>query len=176
MKKIVDWLQNEAKGWSCLWLSLGAAGLYLAYCYYLSMISDITGNDFFKSPGEGKPFDFAWPFYVTVLIWEMIKEEALFRTIPLGLAAWLWGTSKKIPVFMVLLLSSVGFGWWHGDPRNILAAQGMAGLILGMLFLKCGGFQQRWLKATLWSTFAHYLVNIGIDFLRWLDRLYTHFI
>lgn len=60
-------------------------------------------------------------------------EEAVFRLVPLLLVQRI--TKNKIALIVVVLASSILFGWVHGSIYNI-PLQGLIGLLLCWLFLR----------------------------------------
>jgi len=83
-------------------------------------------------------------------------EEVLFRFFPLTVALSVWGATW--PTVMIAFLSSIIFGWIHGNIYNVLI-QGVGGLIFCFIFLKCGGFSHHHVQALFFSIAAHYLFN-----------------
>lgn len=81
-------------------------------------------------------------------------EEVLFR-LPLSIP-WYFGQPLLSLPFAVFL--SGFFGWVHGDLSNI-AVQGLGGLVMSIVFLKCGGLQGKIIKPLLASTSTHALFN-----------------
>jgi len=71
-----------------------------------------------------------------VLLLIAILEELVFRIAPLGILAWHGAHTSTLLV--TAAVSSVIFGYMHGGLANI-PVQGLSGLILSLLFLKCGG-------------------------------------
>lgn len=68
-------------------------------------------------------------FVVITPLW----EEAVFRLIPLKIVQRV--TKNRIALIVVVLTSSILFGWIHGSVYNIFL-QGIFGLMLCWLFLK----------------------------------------
>lgn len=86
-------------------------------------------------------------------------EELLFRLIPLSLAI----CKSKTPemVLFAIISSSFLFGMLHGNVFRVII-EGVVGVILSVLFLKCGAYQKKFFKATMCSTAAHYALNIFV--------------
>ncbi len=93
---------------------------------------------------------------IIYLLIKVAEEEAGYRFMPLVLAVEKWGSSRKI--WLVVLIISVLFGLRHGSYLLILQ-QGVFGMILSLVFLKCGGFGKKYLRAYVASITAHALVD-----------------
>jgi membrane protease YdiL (CAAX protease family) len=103
---------------------------------------------------------------LTVVVGPLI-EELLFRLLPFGalfILAWLTGTRSHrwlVPVTMALIVQTAAmFGYMHGT-ANILV-QGMAGLILGSVFVKYSGFGRNVAKGFTASVVCHAVFNAAI--------------
>lgn len=92
-----------------------------------------------------------------ILVREATIEEFWFRLLPLSLAVVVWG--KSFWVYAAATVSSVIFGYIHGGVINIFLTQGVIGFSWCVLFLKCGGFQKKFLTAYLCAIMAHFLFN-----------------
>ncbi len=91
------------------------------------------------------------------LLLSAIVEEIIFRLLPLSLSVLFWGKSYK--VFVIMILSAIVFGWLHNGFEHIFI-QGFSAVILGILFLKTGGFQMKFLKATFCCVIVHFSFNM----------------
>lgn len=91
-------------------------------------------------------------FYACIMapLW----EELAFRVIPISIARK-FGEQFIIPV---VLLSSLIFGWGHGNGPNSLLIQGIGGLLLSAVYIKTG--------YNYWCSVAmHFMWNFWIIFL-----------
>ncbi|NTW14672.1 MAG: CPBP family intramembrane metalloprotease [Candidatus Moranbacteria bacterium] len=88
-------------------------------------------------------------------------EEMLFR-LPLVIVVSP-GSSPYLILALAVLLS-IGFGFAHGDPNNILC-QGVMGFLYCLVFLSCGGLSQHYGTALMISTITHFLHNAVVDML-----------
>lgn len=79
-------------------------------------------------------------------------EEALFR-VPLALAY-----PNRTVGGLAVVLSAIAFGFAHGGAANILS-QGVAGLGLSWVFLRCGGWRGNVVFAGFASMSAHAAQN-----------------
>lgn len=86
-------------------------------------------------------------------------EELLFR------APFLYLAVRYCRLFLLptVLISSVIFGYVHGDISNIFI-QGVAGILFSVTFLKCGGMAGKFLKPTLSGMVFHAVLN-GSNFI-----------
>lgn len=96
---------------------------------------------------------------VKIVIW----EEFCFRWAPLFVAVKFF--KKRYLILLTLIASSVVFSWMHKPESEadnwyiFIFLQGMAGMALGVVYLKCGIFHGRVLKAAFSSFLVHYVFN-----------------
>lgn len=156
MGKRLTWLQVELKGGAIVRFCFRL--LLLDYLYCIIAVALLTGfGVHFADRAEG--IALSWQFLLFTLLLVVFLEELVFRFLPLFIAVSLFGSSRRWAVLVVAALASVVFGWAHGGPQYILV-QGVGGLFLSAVFLKCGGFQKKWRKALLCSTFYHYAFDL----------------
>ena len=92
---------------------------------------------------------FSWlPFFAAI-------EELIFR---LPLRIFIKRNVNFSTLFVVSVTLSVLFGLAHGGWIGV-PAQGIMGLMFCVVFLKCGGFQKKYLKAFFSSTLVHFVYN-----------------
>jgi len=117
------------------------------------------------------PITLLWlPFGLAIgLFFLAFIEELLFRFVPLGLAVKFFGRSPL--VILTAILFSVLFGLCHGGFRHIFL-QGVTGFVLSIVFLKCGGFQKKLLRAT----FVCAIIHASLNFLACLICVADYFI
>lgn len=108
----------------------------------LSMSATISDQENTTANTGDTTIDMASPWIVIFLIYAAFSEEFSFRLIPL---VALFGASKRIfPNIKVprrlffIIISSFLFGILHGGLDHLLV-QGITGVILCIVFLKCGG-------------------------------------
>lgn len=100
---------------------------------------------------------FSW--YFPFLIFSLaLFEEVMFRLLPIY---FILTRDLDKYILHAIIISSIVFGYIHGSALNILT-QGFTGMILSIVFLKCGGFFEDFAKGTLSSTFAHVIFNLVI--------------
>ncbi|MBP9669700.1 MAG: CPBP family intramembrane metalloprotease [Candidatus Pacebacteria bacterium] len=83
--------------------------------------------------------------------------SALGAMLVLSITAMLF-TNSPIPLWCIVLTSSALFAYVHHGWMSIFL-QGIGGVALSVVYLKCGGLEGRWLKATWYSTVSHTFFN-----------------
>lgn len=156
MKRLLDWLAQEKKGSAILFFIMncvGASALYTMIAGALTVF--LLPDSFFNDTPLLDEMHRLGAFLPFIVLGAAAAEELLFR-LPLALAVWRWGTSWKV-VLSAVILSAI-FGAVHGTLMHIFI-QGVIGLVLSTVFLKCGGFQGRYVKATVASSATHAMFN-----------------
>lgn len=159
MQRLVSWLQKEAFGWKIPILILSVTILSFVYLGVLLGIWYIVGSPFDEHDTETGIRILRW-YFPFMLFGFAYFEEIIFRFTPIFLARTFLGKffGASWGILIVALVASVLFGLVHGSPHNIYV-QGVSGMLYSLLFLKCGGFQDHWGKATFVSTTAHFIRN-----------------
>lgn len=114
---------------------------------------------------------FGYLFLLAWLVEIAVVEEVVFRLIPLRLVLRLRPTAGALTVAAVV--ASIVFGYGHGlgagaGPVGSLAyiwGRGAEGLVLSVVFLKCGGLRRRPLKGLKglgFSALTHWLYDAAI--------------
>ncbi len=67
-------------------------------------------------------------------------------------------TTSPIPLACIVLSSSMLFAYVHHGWLSLFL-QGIGGIALSVVYLKCGGMEGRWAKATWYSTVSHTFFN-----------------
>lgn len=94
------------------------------------------------------------PAFFYACIMAPLWEELAFRVIPISIARK-FGEQFIIPV---VILSSLIFGWGHGNGTNSLLIQGVGGLLLSVVYIKT--------NYNYWCSVAmHFAWNFWIIFL-----------
>ena len=168
MSAFLDWLEVEARGFEVVSLIFKILIIDLIWTFFAMMVMVSFGStfSFFQLASIPIPDSMDWSFLVFLFSAAMI-EEVIFRHVPLLIAVLMYGKSPRI--IGVMVVSSIIFGLIHGGPLN-LVFQGVGGFFLSIIFLKCGGFQMRPLKALFASTTAHFLYNLIIFFIGMMAR------
>lgn len=92
-----------------------------------------------------------------VLVLMAPLEELFFRFLPL-----LWIRVNRRPlcaIIMIVIASSVVFGYLHGNSYNILF-QGVLGILLCVIYLKAGGYEGKHVQALFMSSVVHFTYNV----------------
>ncbi len=108
----------------------------------------------------------SWSKDIKPLLWRKLGvsplfEELIFRLGFLFVPIQIFSNSAPLPIFTAVVWSSVIFGYMHGGFKKV-PLQGVSGLILSVVFLKCGGWNGDFFIATCVSVTAHSLINGGI--------------
>ena len=177
MQKLMDWLADEAKGaWPVIGYILLIALIDVSLVYTVE--SALTNWGIVPRPAfdphPESPFKyFSFLTYTSILVQAPLFEETLFRFVPLTIV--LFFTKRPGVVFTFVLLLAALFGALH--PYSIISnvQVAIAGLVFGLIFLKCGGLQGRVLKGWFCSMAAHAMANlflIGYEYYEYLDRIH----
>lgn len=118
----------------------------------------VLGIDY-SSEANTVPFGNFSPLeYLSQIPWNNVQEELRYRLIPLAIP--ILGGSRRL-VLPMALASSVSFGVLHGGLVHI-PLQGVMGVFFSIIFLKCGGMQKRFVRATSMAIFAHMLYDAAV--------------
>ena len=110
-------------------------------------VTPVAGEDIF---GSWRQLALMWP--------PVGLEELLFRA-PLAIPV-AFGLERGLAPLVVAL--SMLFGWAHGGGIPHIIVQGGVGLVLSLIFLKCGGLYHRPIRGWLCSTASHGLYDSAI--------------
>ena len=152
MSVLLKWFQTEVHGWkwcTFLLLSVSVAFTLATLDASLFALADIEPSSVYTVDQSVYPAAVALYHIPT----SALLEELEFR-VPLFVVGLL--SIRLVP--LAFLASVIVFGCVHGDITNILL-QGVVGLVLGVVFLKCGGLQKKPFKALASSTVVHALYN-----------------
>jgi hypothetical protein len=154
LDKLFAWLRIEPKGWALvrfltiiLIVNLLNAFLSIGFIYFIGIHTD--GRPDIEAFMRSMPITFMCillPIFV-------MSEEFFFR---LSLMFFVHKQPKVI--FMSAVFLSALFGYAHGGIGYILI-QGFSGLMLCLVFLKCGGLQEKPGKAFRSSSAVHLIFN-----------------
>ncbi len=149
------WLKKEACGkWIVFYILCGVA-IKITYDFGMFSLLNFSHIATSNMSSGVAPIDKTPMFFLSMLI-SAIFEEAVFRLLPLYLAVTCGLSTKK--VIFVAVISSVLFGYLHGNAFNLIF-QGIGGLLFSLIFLKCGGLHFHFWKAFSVSTIVHLLFN-----------------
>jgi membrane protease YdiL (CAAX protease family) len=158
------WLRKEPKGLELL--SFVYSALLWKFTYMICVMWILSGV--YLILGQKMPATYTeeeaaaflkLPMYNFLLL--AFMEEILFRA-PLGILLRLKMGLGKVICSMLAL--SIFFGYLHGGIGNIFI-QGMAGVILSLVFLKCGGYNLNMPKALVTTTLMHFSFNVTLVFI-----------
>lgn len=159
----MDWLKKEARGKQVFLYIIGAVFLHLAWSLsaleimrWLNISIPLMGNSI------APIFTPTLPILIFVLA---LMEEVFFR-LPLAFVVRVsrYFSVKSIGTALALASAfflSILFGLCHGSVYHIFL-QGVGGFIYSILFLKCGGYQGKYLKPLMASTAVHFLFNMSV--------------
>lgn len=154
------WLRKEVRGRKIyLWI-LGSVILGYINTFIVIMVLHKFGRPFPTGISDGDINITSWnlPF---LLVFFALFEEAMFR-LPLMIAVDTDAGEGVALLFAAVL--SVIFGVLHGGIINVFL-QGAGGFMCCILFLKCGGYQKKYVQALAVSTTAHFLWNLSVCFI-----------
>lgn len=162
---MISWLEDEARGWEIAKIILGAiiCGMLVADVL-VPTIAHLIGHTLTPQnlvitanavSERSIPILSLKAFGITTFV-EFV-EECEYRFIPLVLALIIFGRSWM--VLVTAFLSSIIFGYVHGGYDLIFRA-GFCGLMYCLVFLKCGGINERVGKGLLCSFLAHFSANV----------------
>jgi len=156
----MSWLKVEVKGFSmvsliliCVLLRIVWEGIMLLYFNPLGVTIIVSSR--------GTPLMVLIPYFLGTLLIRAVLEEWVFRLLPFAICIGSYGRRSGRAIMAVSVVSSIIFGWVHGGPQFI-PFEGVGGLIYCIVFIKCGGFQERYAKATACSTVTHYSFNLFV--------------
>jgi membrane protease YdiL (CAAX protease family) len=156
IESIGKWLSDEPKGWKVisyigLYLALALAESYLLL-WFLSQTFNLPANN-----GLAEMLEQWGLLFLPVLFLHAAVEETVFRFLILSTIRPLWDRNPRKYLEYILFFSLL-FGAFHSSIGGILI-QGLNGILISLLFLKCGGFNYEYKKALATSSLAHFLFN-----------------
>jgi len=172
VQKLMEWLANEAQGFRRV------AGYVLLAALVDTALIHIVRSALINWGVITVPFELhpENPFkyynvllFVSILIRAPLFEETIFRFVPLTLV--LFFTKRTTVVLSIVVVFAALFGAIH--PYGVIgkAQVAIAGLVFGVVFLKCGGLNGRVIKAGLCAIAAHGMANLFILATEYYDYL-----
>ncbi len=174
MTKFVEWLKDEAKGLGYLWYIIFTGLVVIS----LDWAVEAASENWFPNPVDlsqpyqppTNPLEY-WNtlLYISVFVIAPIKEEILFRILPLCIVIQFISKEPKY-VFGAAIGFAIVFGAIH--PYSLVGnlQVAVAGFFFGLCFLKCGGLNGSFAKASFASIAAHGITNVLIT----LDSYYQY--
>jgi hypothetical protein len=157
----------EATGW---YVPLAMLAVPLAYTLWFNVLSDIIVQ--FRPDYFGTGYDVGriplGQFIIENPLWlvrSILREEDSCR-LPVCLLALLfarqgWTPARVMATVTFALALSAWFGWLHGGPKH-LPFEGIAGIMLCWLLMKCGATKPSFAKA-LKAFMAVILTHLAYD-------------
>lgn len=160
MERFLNWLQIEVKG------TKNVIGFAIIACYVAMLLNFVSSIIFIFTCGIKisisdvlSPAVVSSLYFFIFLATAAISEEIVFRFFPLHIVVEIIKNPRV--VLIVAIIVSIIFGYLHGNWQKIFL-QGITGFVLSCVYLKCGGFQKRWLKALAASSLTHILFNLTL--------------
>ncbi|MFA6338713.1 MAG: hypothetical protein WCW87_01475 [Candidatus Paceibacterota bacterium] len=163
MKKITEWFETENKS-DIRFFIYSTVLIYLYICCVLSVLNFLGISEQCESNVMVANSSVPNLINETAFYWNVAwGEEVWARLIPFILFVKCFGRSRI--TLCVCFLAGLAFGLAHifrGFDHWFfpIIIQGGVGIYFWILFLKCGGFQGKYLKAFSYSSVAHFLWNI----------------
>jgi hypothetical protein len=152
----MNWFSKEIIGWRNLVKTL-AMFVTVQIFYYAGLLFVYIAFGWQISPLQVEQVSYAFYFPTPLfMLWVAVKEEVMYR-LPIAVLM-----EMRIPYWViipVILFIQLYFGFKHGSIEHILF-QGVGGIMLCVLFLKCGGMQRKYGKALMSVVLAHYILKI----------------
>ena len=149
------WLQDELHGWRLIfWPTV----LLIAFLLYSSIFLNILQALGISMPhGQLLNPQSHWNEYVIMhFLFVSLIEDFAFRFVPLVIAVRL---KRTWVLYSIIIISSMTFGFIHGNLLNIMY-QGVAGIVLSIIFLKSGGMNKKTFKPFLICIISHTSYNL----------------
>lgn len=169
----MDWLAEEAKGWQVLGYVVFAALVVASLDYAVE--AALINWGFAPMPDLPKAGETPFKYYnalnfMSMFIWAPVKEEMIFRVLPLTVVT-AFVSRKPSLVFSIASAFAILFGAIHPYALAPKVTIAISGFFLGLVFLKCGGMNRSYVKASLCCMAAHGLMNVFMV----LDEWYRYF-
>ena len=165
MNKLFAWLRVEPKRSRLLLFFAIILLCQLLYSWITVNILEGIGIQLNKSNDALVLFVKQEPlFFMGIFLPICAMIEEFFFRLPL---IFLCGKQPKMILLGAIILSMI-FGYAHGGWQQI-PLQGFCGMILCLVFLKCGGLHEKPGKAFLSSSFVHVAFNWSLFTLAMLD-------
>ncbi len=160
MTKFMEWLSDGTKGLKDMFGYVVLAGLIVAslqYCVSAALMNwGITPE---HQVTRSNPFQF-WGIMgmIEICLKSPLMEELIFRVLPLSLVIAFVSKSPRA-LFGVTIMFALLFGAIHPYSLQGKIQVGIAGFFFGLVFLKCGGMKNLFIRASVAAVLAHGLSN-----------------
>lgn len=170
VNKFMAWLTDDAKGF---WITTGyivfAALVVISLDY--SIENALINWGFVKAPPLPEAGHSPFQYYnvlmfITLFSWGPVKEEIIFRVLPLSIVIAFVSTSPAA-IFGLMTTFAAIFGAIHPYGLAGKIQTGIAGFFYGLVFLKCGGLKRSFVKASVCAMAAHGLTNAFLVLDEW---------
>jgi len=170
--RFLAWLGEEAKGFWTITGYVVFTALIVASIDY-TVQSAMINWGFVKAPPLPEvgdtPFQYFNVFsFLSVFIWGPIKEEVMFRLLPLAFIIAFVSRRPGLVFGAVIILTAI-FGAIHPYSTVGRIQVAIDGFFFGLVFLKCGGLNNRFVKAWVCAVCAHGLSNVFVVVDAWWD-------
>lgn len=162
LNNFFQWLDEEAKGWTVLGYIVFATLVVVSLDY--SVQAALVNWHIIPEPPLPKvgdtPFKYFNTFnFISMFLWAPVKEEIIFRVLPLFVVIAFVLKSPRL-VFGAATLFAILFGAIH--PYGLVGKIQIAidGFFFSLVFLKCGGLNKSFVKASICAMVAHGLSNV----------------
>jgi membrane protease YdiL (CAAX protease family) len=165
----MDWLRDEAKGANLIWYVIfaGITVVSLDYAVENALINwQVIPAPDLPKVGD-TPFKYWNAFqFISMFIWAPVKEEIIFRVLPLSIVI---AFVRKSPgfVFGAMVIFAGLFGAIHPYSAGGEILVAISGFFFGLVFLKCGGLNENFVKASICAMAAHGVTNVLIVLDAW---------
>lgn len=170
MKKFLDWLAEGAGSAKAI-AGYAALAALLVVSLDHAVTAALVNWGVVDEPPLPKAGEHPFKYYKALMFADLfllapVLEELLFRFLPLALVISFVSRSPGVVLGVTVVLAIV-FGAIHpwGLAVNIQVA--ISGLFFGLVFLKCGGLQKSFGRATIAAIAAHGTSNLFIVLNEW---------
>lgn len=167
----MQWLGDEAKGFRSVVGYVLLAGLIVSSIDQ-SVVAALTNWGILKESSGAKSFiEYLDGFAVAdMLLLSPLLEEVALRFLPLAVVVAFISASPAV-VFGANLCCAALFGAIHPYAMHHKVLAGVAGFVFGLVFLKCGGLNKRFLKASVAAVAAHGVSNLFVLLYAWWEYI-----
>jgi len=174
MQKMMEWLEEEAKG------VLPILGYIVLSALVIVSLDRVVATalinwSLIEGPPLPKAGDPPFEYYNALQFAELfflgpLVEEVVFRVLPFAIIIAFVTKSPKF-VFGAVIFFALLFGAGHSGGILRMSQTAIAGFFFGLVFLKCGGLQKSFLKASASTIASHGFTNLFIV----LQELWRYF-
>ena len=174
--KFMDWLAEEPKGVLPV-IGYAAFGALIAISVDYTVHNALLNWGIIPRPELGNLKDIPFPYkgynvldFTGMFAWLPLKEEIFSRIVPLAFVTAFVSRRPSV-VFGLNALFAVIFGVIHPYGLEGKILTGISGFCFGLVFLKCGGLNKSYIKASAAAVLAHGFTNVFVV----LDDLWRYY-